>query len=587
MLNKFNENFEIKKYPFSHNGALSLMKNNKWKDWPVVYIINNEKKIYIWETSNAFNRVNQHLVSESKKWLQWINIIFDDTFNKSAILDIEQNLIQYFWADNKYEILNKNWWQSAKHNYYQREAYINKFDLIREELKNLWLVNKNAIDIRNSDLFKYSPYNTLTEEQDNVSKDIIYDIMKKLSNNEEWVSIIKGWAWTWKTIVLINMIYKLINAPKLELDEAIDDQELSDYIQFIHDIRKFTKKYKWQNWKLKMAYISPMVSLRSTLKEVFNNTWNWLKSSMVCWPLDIVDDFFKTWEKYDIIFVDESHRLSKRKNIWYIWSFDKAANKIWLNPLDSNLLDFIIKCSKYRVLIYDKWQTVKWSDITEAEFYNSLKDSNIKSFVLTSQLRCWWWGDYMKYIENILNCSQNKKENINNYELKLYNNVFNMTSKIIDLNNKYWLCRNVAWYSREWISKWYKNIESIKKDHKEDITIWDYKYIWNMTNEKWILSENSIETIWCIHTTQWYDLNYVWLIFWKEINYNKEIGQIIINKDNLFDTNVKKSVTDEELKKYIINAYKVMMTRWIKWCYVYACNKWLRDYLSQFMDVVN
>ena len=51
---------------------------------------------------------------------------------------------------------------------------------------------------------------------------------------DEDSTLINAWAWTWKTIVLINMIYKLINASKMDFDEAIDDPELSDYIQFIH-----------------------------------------------------------------------------------------------------------------------------------------------------------------------------------------------------------------------------------------------------------------------------------------------------------------------------------------------------------------
>jgi hypothetical protein len=40
------------------------------------------------------------------------------------------------------------------------------------------------------------------------------------------------------------MIYKLINASNMDFDEAIDDPELSDYIQFIHDIKNFIHKYK-------------------------------------------------------------------------------------------------------------------------------------------------------------------------------------------------------------------------------------------------------------------------------------------------------------------------------------------------------
>jgi hypothetical protein len=155
---------------------------------------------------------------------------------------------------------------------------------------------------------------------------------------------------------------------------------LSDYIQFIHDIKNFIHEYKWRNWELKLAYISPMVSLRSTIKEVFNKTWNWLKWSLVMWPLEVVTNVFKSKVKYDIVFVDEAHRLAKRKNIWYLWAFDASAKRCWLDPLNSNLLDFITKCSKYRVLIYDKWQTVKWSDITEQEFYCSLEKSWIRNF---------------------------------------------------------------------------------------------------------------------------------------------------------------------------------------------------------------
>ena len=286
--------FKIIKYKFDKEGRDCVAHEERWTDWPVVYLINDSKSIYVGETSNAAERMAQHLANPEKKWLQRINIIFDETFNKSAILDIEQNLIQYFSADantnwwqikknvlNTYKILNKNWGQSSKHNYYQRESYVSKIDEIREQLRKLWLARNNIEDIRNSDLFKYSPYNTLTEEQNQVSKSIIYDMINKLKEWKEWTAIINWWAWTWKTIVLINMIYKLINACKIDFDEAVDDPELYDYIEFIHNIKTFIKQYKWDGWELKIAYISPMTSLRATISEVFKNTWHWLKSSLV------------------------------------------------------------------------------------------------------------------------------------------------------------------------------------------------------------------------------------------------------------------------------------------------------------------
>lgn len=48
-------------------------------------------------------------------------IIFNDEFNKSAILDIEQQLIRPCGVDNKYLLQNLNGGQSEKHNYYQKK----------------------------------------------------------------------------------------------------------------------------------------------------------------------------------------------------------------------------------------------------------------------------------------------------------------------------------------------------------------------------------------------------------------------------------------------------------------------------------
>ena len=121
-----------------------------------------------------------------------MNIIFDDEYNKSAILDIEQSLIQLCNADQKYKLQNLNGGQSEKHNYYQREKYINKIDKIWDELTKRGMTNLSIEDLKNTDLFKYSPYNTLTSEQNEVCKLIIYDMMDKLLNNLDGTSIIHG-----------------------------------------------------------------------------------------------------------------------------------------------------------------------------------------------------------------------------------------------------------------------------------------------------------------------------------------------------------------------------------------------------------
>ena len=145
------------------------------------------------------------------------------------------------------------------------------------------------------------------------------------------------------------------------------------------------------------------------------------------------------------------------------------------------------------------------------------------------------------------------------------------------------LCRTVAGYSWEWISKGCRSIDEVKRKHLEDITIEGHKYIWNMSNVEWILRPSAIDEIGCIHTTQGYDLNYVGVIFGEEIDYDEATNQITINPAKHYDSNVQRGASPEELKTYLINSYKVMMSRGIKGCYVYVCNPALKNYLSRFI----
>ena len=166
-----------------------------------------------------------------------------------------------------------------------------------------------------------------------------------------------------------------------------------------------------------------------------------------------------------------------------------------------------------------------------------------------------------------------------------------MVNKIKELNENFWLCRNLAWYARKWKTKPQKpkpkNAEETNKRIKEwkfDIKIGNYKYIWNTIDAWWITSDNSINEIWCIHTSQWFDLNYTGLIIWNDLKYNEE-KWLYVDEKEYKDPNWKKSIKDyDTLFNYILNIYRTMCTRWIKWTYIYACDKWLKDYLSKFID---
>jgi len=90
-------------------------------------------------------------------------------------------------------------------------------------------------------------------------------------------------------------------------------------IQEINLIRSYKSKYP----KAEIGFVVAMSSLRKTLQNVFRKIPE-LKSSMIISP----SDTFK--KKYDLLIVDEAHRLRQYKNIGWMGVFKKNNRKLGL-----------------------------------------------------------------------------------------------------------------------------------------------------------------------------------------------------------------------------------------------------------------
>lgn len=563
---------KIIEFDFSESGGVDIGDTACGKNWPVVYLIHNSDELYIGETNNAAKRIKEHLRNPKRNKLTTVSIIFDSEFNKSAVLDIEQTLIQLYSADDHYELQNMNDGQSSNNDYYQREAYLRKIGSIWDNLIKLRLARQKMDVLINRDLFKYSPYVSLTAEQTEVCYLIIDDIVEKLSKGETGISLVQGGAGTGKTVVAIKLISLLKNAMEYEQDTHYIDSDMSWEDMVIHKLRKYLKKHG----KLKIGFVVPMASMRKTMKGVFSQNKKLLGTNMVIGPNDVLK------KDYDILFVDESHRLTRRSNLTSYGSFDSASRKLGMEPKSSTQLDWIKKCSKYQVLFYDSAQSVKNSDIAKKQF-DACTEGSAK-YTLMTQMRCKGGNPFTDYLTSILECRNEPRKAIANYDFAMFEDVDDMVRTIKDLDAKLGLCRNVAGYSWEWISK-NRSLKEIKEQHLEDIRIGEYRYVWNRALSGWILSENAVNEIGCVHTVQGFDLNYIGVIFGEEIDYDPVTDSMVIDRNKFYDKKVKENTDDKELKNFIIKTYKVLLTRGIKGCYVYCCNRNLRDYLKRYIDV--
>lgn len=554
--------FEVRRFDFNERLITEFRNLHYAKDfWPIVYILSDGSigEAYIGETTDAYARMNSHLSNNAKNKLSNVHLITSEKFNKSATLDIESNLIRYIAADGQFKLINGNI-GLANHNYYQKkEVYWEIFVSIWNKLRNEG-ISKHSIEyIDNSNLFKYSPYKCLSSEQ----RQGLKVIMKSLLLDQVSTIVVEGGAGTGKTILAI-FLFKLLNS---KLDDFNLNEFGEDEAEFINLIQELKQKFP----KPSMALVIPMSSFRNTVSKVFKNIKG-LSPKMVVGPAEIAND------KYDIIVVDESHRLRRRINLGaYFGSFDKACEKLALDKHSCSELDWITMQSMKAILFYDDRQSIKPSDAKKEDFDKLKSEKTTKIEYLKSQFRVKGGNSYVDYIDKLLNCSlpsNTKVYDDKEYEFVLFESIGDLVNEIKKRDDEHRLARLIAGYSWPWISQ--------KDQTKFDICIGDTQLKWNGTSNDWINSPNAVSEVGCIHTTQGYDLNYAGIIFGNEITYNKKNKQIEIIKECYFDKNGKNSITDpNQLKSYIINIYKTVMLRGIKGTYIYVCNEALREYFKE------
>ena len=120
---------------------------------------------------------------------------------------------------------------------------------------------------------------------------------------------------------------------------------------------------------------------------------------------------------------------------------------------------------------------------------------------------------------------------------------------------------------------------------------------WNLnTTNTWLIDENSINEVGCIHTSQGLELEYAGIIIGPDLRF--ENGKIITDYTKraksdyslrgiktLAKKNPKraKEISDELIR----NTYRTLMSRGMKGCYIYCVDEELGKYLKKRIKSLN
>jgi len=523
----------ISSYDFNKQ-TINLLSTCKFgKNWPVVYILENKDEAYVGETISASRRIGDHLDNPKRDVFSKVFVIENDMFNKSATLDIESKLIEYISADGKYVLQNSNS-GLRNHDYYNKDYYKKIFEEIWVKLLEKKIAKNTIRNIENTDIFKYSPFKVLTDDQ----ADIVDALDKKIINTKKSISIINGEPGSGKTILAVYLVKYLVSN---------------------------------EEKNLKIGLVLPQTSLRETVKKIFKHVKG-LKANMVLGPNDVVNEK----NDFDVLIIDEAHRLTQRRNLANYSTYDNACAKLGISPVGSSQLDWMLRKSKHTIFLYDENQSVKPSDVDKSVFDRLYV--NADKYKLSSQLRVLAGNEFVDYIDSIFRNRNIKYRSFSGYDFVLFDNIKEMIDRIRLLNDEFGLCRIVAGYAWDWKSK--------DDPSKYDIVIQDQYLRWNSTIKDWINSDESINEVGCIHTVQGYDLNYVGVIIGKEIVYRD--GCFQIDQNNYKDRYGKhSSISSHNMTNYIVNIYKTLLTRGIHGSFVFAYDDELRKYLKKYIRTFN
>lgn len=538
------------------NVAEVHIDENRVRNWPMVYILTNTEEAYVGQTTSVLSRMDQHGANPAKHDFTHTNLIYSDAFNMSVITDYEHRLIQLMNADGLYRLTNKNEGLQDS-DYYCKDEYDEMFQQLWKELADYNLVQHTIEQLEESEVFKYSPYKRLNTEQEAAFSDIFGAVTSYIDGGKPAPIVVEGMPGTGKTVLAVFLL------------KALRDSE----------------KFRHLNVKI----LEPMTALKATLQDSLKGVYG-LSEDDIIGPSDLASAKagFVPGEKgrYDILLVDESHKLKGRRNIQNYADFDRSSTALGLDKMTCTQVDWVLNQAKLPIFFYDPLQSIGRSGVTPEEFKSSIGNAANEPIRLESQMRVKGGKGYLEYIQAILHNGNPESKTFPEYELEMHQDFVSFYDSFQQTLSANGLTRMVAGFSWEWLTNPKRKLRAGETPAEYDISIEGFNLRWNRKNANWVgigtKDPTAAQEVGCIHSIQGYDLSYAYVIFGNELGYDRKTQTLKVNRNAYKDKNGKNATEDADLLTYIENVYYVLLTRGINGTHVYVCDPDLREHLSRF-----
>lgn len=356
-------------------------------------------------------------------------------------------------------------------------------------------------------------------------------LSKQTHSKNKKVLIVEGGPGTGKSVVAINLLVAISNLGKLT-------------------------QYITRNSAPRQVYESKLVGSfkKSHISNLFSGSGSFhsVKSGL-----------------FDALIIDEAHRLNEKSGMFK----NKGENQV----------KEIINAANFSVFFIDEDQKVTIHDIGEKEEIRKWADkagAEVFETALTSQFRCNGSDGYLAWLDNALQIKDTANTTLEDidYDLRVMNSPTTLRDSIYEKNKVNNKARMVAGYCWKWLSK--------NNPLMNDIVFPDFDFSakWNLSDDGmlWIIKEESVKEVGCIHTCQGLEVDYIGVIIGPDLIVRN--GKVITDasKRASEDSSVRgyKKLMKEDPKaakplvdKIIKNTYRTLMTRGQKGCFIYSTDQ--------------
>jgi uncharacterized protein len=420
----------------------------------------------------------------------------------------------------------------------QHVKYGDKKDLLYE-LDNGRIRPSKALADSLKGLMASKPEFVLIDDQKIVYESVLA-AATTASESRPKVVIIQGGPGTGKTVLAINLLVQLT-------------------------VKGLVGKYVSKNAAPRKVYETKLIGTitKTKFSNMFSGSGSYVETAS---------------NTFDFLIVDEAHRLNEKGGLY--------------GNIGDNQIKELVNSAKCAVFFVDEDQRVALSDIGNVqsiEGFAKAKGALVEKHELASQFRCSGSDGYLAWLDHVLAIREtaNTKLGSKEYDFKVFDTPEEMHQAISakNTNNK---ARVVAGYCWPWKSK--------KNPSEYDIVIGNYQRQWNLDQDGslWIIAEQSIEQVGCIHTCQGLEVDYIGVI----------IGPDLIIRDGCVITHPnERDGRDKTMRGYktlakkdpaearritdliIKNTYRTLMTRGMKGCYIYSSDEETRNYFKSLLCI--